>query len=394
MRIALDLRRIRNPGIGRYMRCLTEALLAVAPEHDYVLVLPPDGADLITGGGPGVEKLISELKYYSLREQVEIPRILRRHRVDLLHSPHFNLPLLCSCPCVTTIHDVIYLACPEDLPSRVGRLYYRAMMHHAIHAADAIITDSDFSRTEIQHYLKTKREIQVVHPAVDARFRPITDAEALDDVRKRFGISGDYVLYTGIFKRRKNHGGLLRAFRRLAELRPDAKLVISGPLDEGERDLRNLAEQLNISARVVFTGFVEDSDLPALYSAAAVYACPSLYEGFGFTVLEAMACGVPVVCSAETSLPEIAGDAALYADARDPLQFGAALHRAFTDSDLRRNMVEKGKANVRRFDWRATALQTLAVYQQVVGLSNASSSVPQSSERPALLSSRSSGGAG
>lgn len=376
------------------MRCLTEALLAVAPEHEYLLILPPDGADLIAGDGQRIEKLTPDLKYYSLREQVEIPRILRRHRVDLLHSPHFNAPLLCPCPCVATIHDVIYLACPEDLPSRVGRLYYRTMMRRAVRAAGAIITDSDFSRAEIRHYLQTNREIQVIHPAVDARFRPITDCDALSAVRRRFGISGDYVFYAGIFKLRKNHAGLLRAFRHLAELCRDANLVIAGPSNEGERDLRSLADQLKISDRVVFTGFVDDSDLAALYSGARVYACPSLYEGFGFTVLEAMACGVPVVCSAHASLPEIAGDAALYADARDPLQFGAALHRAFTDLDLRTNMVEKGQVNVRRFNWRNTALQTLAVYQEAVGPSNASCSVPQPSERPALLSSRNSGGVG
>jgi glycosyltransferase involved in cell wall biosynthesis len=157
--------------------------------------------------------------------------------------------------------------------------------------------------------------------------------------------------------------------------------------------LRGLAEQLKISDQVVFTGFVNDSDLAALYSGAHLYACPSLYEGFGFTILEAMACGVPVVCSAEASLPEIAGDAALYADARDPLQFGAALHRAFTDIDLRRNMVVKGRANVQRFNWRSTALQTLEVYQRIIGAPHAGSSVSYS-ERPALASLRDSGGAG
>lgn len=375
------------------MHCLTEALLAVAPEHEYLLILPADGADLVTPNGPRVTKIAPELKYYSLREQVEIPRFLRRHRADLLHSPHFNLPLICPCPCVATIHDVIYLACPEDLPSRVGRLYYRAMMHRAIRAADAVITDSDFSRAEIRQFLKTDREIQVIHPAADAHFGPITDSGTLRAVKARYGITGEYVLYTGIFKPRKNHAGLLQAFQQLAERCQDANLVIAGPLNEGERDLRRLAEQLKISDRVVFTGFVNDSDLAALYSGARVYACPSLYEGFGFTILEAMACAVPVVCSAEASLPEIAGDAALYADARDASQFGAALYRAFTDIELRRSMVIKGEANVQRFNWRSTALQTLEVYQRIIGTPHAGSSVSYS-EHPALASSRDSGGVG
>jgi len=143
--------------------------------------------------------------------------------------------------------------------------------------------------------------------------------------------------------------------------------VIAGALKEGEQELRSLAQELRISHEVIFTGFVNDSDLPALYSGARAYACPSLYEGFGLTVLEAMACGTPVVCSSATSLPEVAGAAAHYADARDAVAFGDALYQAFTDLNLRAGLVENGFMNVRRFDWRNTAEQTLAVYQRALG---------------------------
>jgi len=366
MKIALDLRRIGNPGIGRYMRCLTEALLSVAPEHEYLLILPPDRQEILDGRGARVEKFAPELKYYSIREQMELPRILRRHRVDLLHSPHFNLPLVCPCPRVVTIHDVIYLACPGDLGSSLGRYYYKAMMYAAVRLADRIITDSNFSRDQIRRFLKTDRGVEVIYPAVDPGFQSVSDPARLQEVQARFGITHDYILYAGIFKPRKNHAGLLRAFRRFLDLGGDATLVIAGPMKEGEEQLRSVARGLKIDDRVVFTGFVDDSELPALYSGARLYACPSLYEGFGFTVLEAMACGVPVVSSAESSLPEVGGEAALYADARDANDFGEALCRAFTDLTLRRALVETGYGNVRRFDWRKTALQTLAVYQQAV----------------------------
>jgi glycosyltransferase involved in cell wall biosynthesis len=143
---------------------------------------------------------------------------------------------------------------------------------------------------------------------------------------------------------------------------------MAGPRDRAETELRRLAEDLGVAAKVVFTGFVEECDLPALYSAARVYACPSLYEGFGFTVLEAMACGVPVVCSRETSLREVAGDAALYADARSPEHFGRALGQAWGDCELRESLVRKGRENLRRFSWDRAAAQTLAVYHQVLGI--------------------------
>ena len=367
MKIALDLRRIGNPGIGRYMRCLTEALLVVAPEHEYLLILPPDRPEMFFDSGAQVERITPAVKYYSIREQIEIPRILRRHRVDLLHSPHFNLPLVCPCPRVATIHDVIYLACAGDLPSRLGRVYYRTMMALTVRLADRIITDSNFSSDQIRRFLRTDRGIEVIYPAVDGSFQPVTDPARLQAVRARYGIRNDYILCTGIFKPRKNHASLLRAFRRFRDVGGDATLVIAGPMNEGEEQLRSMAQELKISDHVLFTGFVDDCELPALYSGARVYACPSLYEGFGFTVLEAMACGVPVVSSAESSLPEVGGAAALYADVRDARQFGDALYLAFTDLNLRRLLVEKGYANVRRFDWRNTALRTVAVYQRAVG---------------------------
>src|SRR5262245_3588093 len=339
MKIAFDLRRINNPGIGRYMKCLTEAVLSQAPEHDYLLILPPGTGDAVSAGNGQVEKIFPEIKYYSVREQVELPRILRRHKVDLLHSPHFNLPLLRPCPTVVTIHDVIYLACKQDMPSRLGRLYYHWMMAASVRLAEVILTDSEFSKKDIVRYLGADpQKIEVVYPGIDPGFQRVMDATSREAVLSRYKIDQEFILYTGIYKLRKNHAGLLRAFRQFLMCGERAKLVIAGPLGEGEPLLRRLTEELGIGESVVFAGFVPDADLPALYSAARLYACPSLYEGFGFTVLEAMACEVPVVCSPETSLPEVAGDAAIYADPRGPAEFAAALQSVFSDTALRSRM--------------------------------------------------------
>ncbi|HET8888979.1 MAG TPA: glycosyltransferase family 1 protein [Candidatus Angelobacter sp.] len=367
MKIAFDLRRIGNPGIGRYMKCLTEAVTAQAPGNEYLLILPPGGDDLVNA--PQAVKICPRLKYYSLREQVELPRILSRHRVDLLHSPHFLLPLLRPCPAVATIHDVIYLACSQDLPSRAGRLYYRAMMNACSRMAARIITDSEHSRREIARYLNADPDrIDVIYPGVDRAFHPVTDAVQLADVRSRFGIDREYILCVGIYKLRKNHAGLLRAFQRCLANGTQAQLVIAGPMAEGEAVLRRLAAELGVAEHVVFTGFVNDADLRALYSAARVCVCPSLYEGFGFTVLEAMACGAPVVCSGATSLPEVAGDAALYFDPHDPEEMASQLVSAFSDDALRASLIEQGRQNLQRFNWVETARQTLAVYRQALRL--------------------------
>jgi glycosyltransferase involved in cell wall biosynthesis len=369
MKIALDLRRIKNSGIGRYMKCLAEAVVARAPEHDFLLILPSGACEVVGFEDRQVEIVTASSKYYSLREQVELPRLLRRHKVDVLHSPHFNIPVARTCPIVVTVHDVIYLACRQDLPSRLGRLYYRAMMAAAVRRSERVLTVSEFSKNDIVRYLNADPEkIEVVFPAVDPAFELVTDRGKIEAVLSRYRLDEDYILYAGIYRPRKNHAGLLRAFRQFLKSGAQGKLVLAGPLAEGEAELLRLASELGVANKVVVTGFVPDSDLPALYSAARVYACPSLYEGFGFTVLEAMACAVPVVCSPATSLPEVAGEAALYAEAQDPEEFATALERAFFEPELRQKLIEKGLKNCRRFSWQSAADATLAVYQRAAGL--------------------------
>ena len=366
MRIAFDLRRIKNPGIGRYMQCLVEAVLARETSHEFLLILPPDAQEMISVNGHRATKFPCGLKYYSVREQVELPRILRANKIDLLHSPHFMVPLRRSCASVVTIHDVIYLACKEDLPSRAGRLYYRGMMATSVRLADRIITVSEFSRSDIVRRLHVDpRKIEVIHSGISPAFQRATDFSRLAEVRRKFAIDKEFILYAGIYKPRKNHAGLLVAFSHLMANGLCAKLVIAGPMNEGEAELKKLACELEISESVIFTGRVDDLDLCALYSGARVYACPSLYEGFGFTVLEAMACGAPVVCSRETSLPEVAGDAALYADSRDPQEFAQALSRVFNDEKLRTELVERGYKNCARFSWNQAAAKTIDVYESV-----------------------------
>jgi glycosyltransferase involved in cell wall biosynthesis len=367
MKIAFDLRRIGNPGIGRYMKCLAESITAQAPEHEYLLILPPQSERMVHA--PNAQKLCTDLKYYSFREQFELPRILSRHKVDLLHSPHFLLPLVRPCPAVATIHDVIYLACPEDLPSFAGRLYYRTMMNACSRMATRIITDSRHSKDEIIRYLHADPEkIETVYPAVDPFFHSPTDPAQIASAHSMFGIGCDYILCVGIYKPRKNHEGLLKAFQLLLKKGTQSQLVIAGPMAEGEPYLSALAQELGIAQHVIFTGLVTDSDLRALYSGARVYACPSAYEGFGFTVLEAMACGTPVVCSSATSLPEVAGKAALYFDPHKPEEMAVQLRRAFSDDAVRTSLIASGRNNLLRFNWAETARQTLAVYHQALQL--------------------------
>src|SRR5260370_15093918 len=176
MKIAFDLRRIKNLGIGRYMRCLVEAILAQEPHGDHLLILPPGAEDMIQVGGSRAEITTPKLKYYSIREQIQLPRILREHKIDLLHAPHFMLPLVRPCASVVTIHDVIGWRWKEDIESRIGRVYYRGMMSAAVRLGDRIITDSEFSRDDIVRCLGVEREkIRVVYPGISPDFEPVND---------------------------------------------------------------------------------------------------------------------------------------------------------------------------------------------------------------------------
>src|SRR6266446_923775 len=195
MKIAFDLRRIKNLGIGRYMKDLVEAILAQEPLGDYLLILPPGAEDMIRAGNSSAKTITPKLKYYSIREQIQLPRILRDHKVDLLHAPHFMLPLVRPCPSVVTIHDVIGLTWKEDLRSRIGRVYYRWMISAAARLADRIITDSKFSRDDIVRRLGVDRnKIKVVYPGISPDFQRVNDAAELENIRTKYRIENEYIV--------------------------------------------------------------------------------------------------------------------------------------------------------------------------------------------------------
>lgn len=366
MRIAFDLRRIKNPGIGRYMKGIVGAIAAISPQDRLLLILPEQGEQYLDIP-PGAEIVYAKSTYYSFREQIEIPKLLRSWNADLLHAPHFVVPLLKVCPTVVTIHDVIHLVYPQDLPSTVGRIYANISLSLATRFADEIITDSEFSKSEIVRYLHVQEsKVTAAHLGSDATLKRVTDDNAIAAVRQQLQLSTDFMLYAGIYKDRKNHTGLLQAFALILAENIDCDLVIAGPLEGGATEIEKQAKQLGIWNRLRLTGFIRDEQLAALYSAATVYACPSLYEGFGFTVLEAAACGTPVVAHRGSSLVEVGGNGVLFADARVPREFADALSRVLRNGDVRQDLVTRGYENLSRFSWTACAEATIQVYRRAL----------------------------
>jgi glycosyltransferase involved in cell wall biosynthesis len=267
---------------------------------------------------------------------------------------------------LTTIHDAIAFRYPEGYPwlnNFLNRRYVPATLRNL----DGVITDSWDAAQDVERFLGVDpNRVHVVTLGVSAHFRPVAAAEA-SALARRYGLDGPFVLSVGAQQARKNMAGLLTAFAVVHRHRPDVRLALAGSTQWRDPALLRQLDADALEGAVVRLGYVPDADLPALYSAATVFAFPSLYEGFGLPVVEAMACGTAVVCSNATSLPEVAGDAAVLVDPRDPEALAGGLLRVLDDAALRDDLGRRGLARAQRFTWEEAARKTLEVYRKALG---------------------------
>lgn len=302
-------------------------------------------------------------------EQVGVLQACRREALDLLHCPYFASPVLSSIPTVTTIHDVIPLLVPEYRARLAGRLYTELSVL-AARRARAVIAVSECSKRDIERTLRLPPErIHVIGNAVDESYQPVRDPRLLAGVRERYGIGERFILYFGGFDVRKNVLRLVRAYERIRQ-RFDApyQLVLAGRLRHVGHPLypdpRPLVRELGLDSDIIFTGQIREQDKAPLYSAATVFVFPSLYEGFGMPVLEAMACGAAVVTSDRSALPEVTGDAAVLVDPTRTEAIGEAILDLLRDPARRAALGDAARQRAALFSWGAVAEQTLAVYKQ------------------------------
>jgi glycosyltransferase involved in cell wall biosynthesis len=281
---------------------------------------------------------------------------------DLLFVPAHVLPIVHPRRSVVTVHDLGYLYYPEA-HRLLDRLYLDLSTRYDARAAAHLIADSSATKRDlIQRYGVEPDSITVVYPGYDdATFQPVRDEEAIEAVKTRYDIAGDYILFVGTLQPRKNLTRLIEAYWKLET--GSWKLVIAGKKGWLYGEIFRRVEELGLERRVVFTGYVTQEDLPVLLSGARLFVFPSLYEGFGLPVLEAMACGTPVVCSNAASLPEVAGDAALLVDPLDVEELAAALERVLSDEELRAGLIERGFEQAKRFSWERCARETLDVLE-------------------------------
>jgi len=380
MRIAIDYTPAvhQRAGIGRYTRGLVKALARLDTENQYtLLVLGRTGAHFTPAKLPANFKLhfvpISDrwatVIWYRLN--LPIPVDFFTSRTDLFHGPSFTLPPSFT-PSILTVHDLSFLRYPPGAHPALLSWLTKAVPR-SLQRARHVLADSESTRADLIELLDVPADqITVIGAGVEERFQPVTDPEILANVRARYQLPNHFVLSVSTLEPRKNFTGLITAFNQLVATADesstaDLQLVIAGGKGWLYDDVFAAARASPLRERIHFTGYVDDADLPALYSLATLFAFPSHYEGFGIPVLEAMACGTPVVCADNSSLPEVAGDAAVLVEATDTDALVDAMRQLLIDISLRERLVQRGYAQAREFTWEKAARRLLTVYHTIAG---------------------------
>ncbi len=371
MKIGIDARMygpaVGGGGIGRYVQELVTFLPACDGFPPCVAFVKPENADALPGG---YEKRVVDVHWYTLREQIALPRVIDRERLDLVHIPHWNVPLALRTPFVVTIHDLILLDEPRSarattrhpLVFALKQAGFRRVLRHALFASRRVIAVSEATKRSILRHFPAlpPEKIDVIYEGVTALPSPDESAAA----------PKPYLLSVGNAYPHKNLEALLRAFRLAREAHPGVRLVLAGRDDVFARRLSASPEARALGDAFIFVPNPTDAQLAALYQKAAGYVYPSRLEGFGLPPLEAMSQGAPVAAARAGSLPEVLGDAARFFDPRDERDMARALEDLVGDAGLRRALVERGFARVRRYSWRRMAEETLASYRRALERSN------------------------
>jgi len=369
-RIGLDLRlwRSETGGIGRYSRNLLEELLKIDQENQYTAIITSADENEFNLKAPNLRKLVVDISHYSPQEQSQLLKFLRKEKFDLVHFAQFNHPILYRQPFVVTIHDIIMHLYPGPLQkkNKIRRLGYLATFNDC-KRANRIIVPSQSTKNDLANQLHFPPEkIAVIAEGSESDFRLHSQAEK-DRVIQKYSLPKRYLLFVSRWSEHKGLPALIESFNILSAKYPDLGLVITGKPDCQSPEVADLVRAAQSQNKNIITpGFVSDEDLAPLYSAATVYVHPGWYEGFGLMILEAFASGVPVVTSNVSSLPEVAGDAALLIDPRNSQEIADNIAKIIDDPKLVEDLVKKGQEQVKKYSWAKMAGQTLDIYQQVL----------------------------
>jgi glycosyltransferase involved in cell wall biosynthesis len=332
-----------------------------------VLLCRPADCEPLASLGANFRPVAEASANYSIAEQLALPIAVHRAGVTLFHAPHYVLPPLITCRSVVTIHDCIHLMFPQYLPNRLAYAYARTSIGLAARRATRVLTVSESSKRDILKYVDVAPEkIDVIYNAYDERFGVEPREEDVVRLRERYQLTDEFVLYAGNVRPHKNLERLIEAFNIVRRRGLDhLKLVLIGDEISKYASLRRAVHRYQLHKYVRFLGYLPEETLAVMYRLAGVFVFPSLYEGFGLPPLEAMASGTPVVTSNVSSLPEVAGDAAVLVDPYDAGAIADGIYAVLTDEQLRATLRRKGVARAREFSWERSVRRVREIYGEV-----------------------------
>jgi glycosyltransferase involved in cell wall biosynthesis len=355
-------------GVARYLMNLLREMVKLEEENRYI-VYTSGPIEPLGFASPKLEIKTITMRPSLLWRHLRLPLAMRRDGVDLHFSPSYFLPLVKVCPAVVVVHDITFKVHPEwfvmDRRFRAGDLFWREVAK-----AERIVTVSEHSKRDIVRVLGVAPErVTVIGEAADAFFVPVRDAELLDGVREKFGLGPDFLFTAGSIHTRRNLERLIEAVSAASQVldAPLQLLILGTPAPFSPPvDIPGTVRRCGMEGRVKQVPYVSEEELLHLYNACGLFVYPSLYEGFGLPVIEAMACGAPVACSNTTSIPEVAGDAAEYFDPESVEEMAAAIQRIMGDMSLQEKLSRAGMERAATFSWRKAAEETLAVCDEAL----------------------------
>ncbi|MDD5043686.1 MAG: glycosyltransferase family 1 protein [Patescibacteria group bacterium] len=371
MKIGIDARFFGpvGKGLGRYTERLIENLERLDQENQYVIFLRKENWNSYQPSNPRFKKVLADYRWYTMAEQLLMPRVIRRAQVDLMHFPHFNIPIFYNRPFVVTIHDLILYRFPTVRATTLSPLFYKIkywvykkVIRRAVNKAEKIFAVSEFTKQDILKHFKVPAEkIIVTYCACDG-----VEHGQLKMPEKKFlgecGISKPFLLYVGNAYPHKNLELLIQIFKKIkGGFNDNLQLVLVGKKDYFYERL----EKGNNDPDVIFFGFAPEAILADLYRHAQLYVFPSMFEGFGLPPLEAMIYGLPVAAAKTSSLPEVLGEAAVYFDPQNLENTAEVITRALKDEGFRADLKKKGFEQIKKYSWRETAHKTLIAYNSL-----------------------------
>lgn len=360
-------------GLGRYTQQIVDNIIKLDRENKYVIFLCRENFNDFKSDNSNVKKVLVDIKWYGLKEQFIFPLYIWRERLDLMHFPHFNVPMFCPIKFAVTIHDLILIKFPTRRATTLGpviyaikNFFYKIVISLAVKRACRVFTVSAYTQKDIvRQFKKGVDKVIVTYEGVAGSFLgEISNSQPKSDILLKYNIIKPYLLYVGNAYPHKNLEGLIKVYTSINAEMDGLRLVLVGKEDYFYNRLKQYAK--SFSTNIIFPGYVPDFDLKVLYSEAIAYVFPSFFEGFGLPALEAMALGLPVVSSDKTSLPEILGRAAIYFNPEDESEMKAKIKLVINDEKLRQDLISRGLEQIKKYSWSQCAEKTLEVYNEIL----------------------------